>query len=760
MKRLFWFLLIFALQPNTVEAKYQAQKVNLVLKWRHQFQFAGYYAAVEQGYYSDLGLDVEIVEGEPGQSSVEMVAQGKAHFGVGNVEVLVNYLKGKPLVLLASIFQHSPSIFIVKEGSDIFNPHDFVDKTIMLETDERGYELLSMLYSEGIKPWQVNIVDHTQSINEFLTNKVDALSAYITTEPYFLDTYGIPYRVISPSAYGIDFYSDCLFTSKDLIERNPDLVDKFISATLKGWEYALNNKEDVVALIQKQYSTAKTYDQLIYEANKVHELINPELVAIGHTNRGRWFSMANFLYKNGLVVMPKSIDDFFYHKDESPSYSWSNTSLWIALGVLFAIFVGFFIYLKMKKMVVRKTKDMALLLSKLEEQNKRVSQINAQLVSAREAAEESLKDKSTFFAGLTTELKKPVKGMMQIVDALSTSESIGYDKHTLITEISSISKTLDNFSKDVTSIFSLDSSAERISYFSIEPNGFIKSFSDQFIKENRLKQNQLSLELQSPQLSLSVLIDRDKVLRIFSILIANALKHSPGVAIKLGWNNDHPGMLTFWLNDKGTGLTVEQLTKFNQFFSDSYRSFSKGAGYGLTLVKALVQVMRGKVWVTYEQSVGTTFYVKIPYLPIDKLLYLDSMNVFTEGHAHRVEYKQLNAKTVLVYEQQPNNYILIRSMLEGTGCTLIFADTMEKMLNVSMGFSGIDMALVGVNVLSNIDIDAIKKLRAANINMPVVANVTYSAEKRENYLAVGFTDVIQRPASRGQLIFKLLEFLG
>lgn len=759
MKKYFLLTLFLILQISNVDAKPAIQRVELVLRWKHQFQFAGYYAALEKGYYSKLGIDVNIVEGKPGAPVLEMVSSGKADFGVGNVEVLVSYLKGEPLVLLASIMQHSPSVFIVKESSSIFNPHDLVDKNVMLQADERGYELLSMLYSEGVKPWQLNIVTHTYSINEFLANEVDAISAYITNEPCFLETYGIPYRLIKPSSYGIDFYSDCLFTNKEMVEQNPDLVDDFISASLKGWEYALNNKEEIASLIVKEYSSAKTYDQLLYEANEIHKLINPELVAIGHSNQGRWRSMANFLYQQGLIGIPESIDNFFYHKERHINVRWEWVSMLI-FGFFLIAAVGVLFYMRVGKAVTRKTKEMSMLLTKLEEQNKRIGQINTQLLSAREVAEESLRDKSTFFAGLTSELKNPVKGMVQAANALANPDIVEAEKKKMISEIRSLGDTLDHFSKDITSIFILDSSAERISYYNTEPNDLLKTFAAKYSKQHSLGKDQIKLNLLSPLVSQKVLIDKEKVLRILNILLSNALKHCPGVAAQIGWSNDQSDMLTFWLNDNGAGLTLEQLTKFNQFFSDPLRSFSKGAGYGLTLVKALVNLMKGSVWVTYEQSVGTTFFFRIPFIPIDTLLYLDSMRVFDEGHLQRIEYDKLKGKTILVYEEHPNNYILTRSMLEGTGCTLIMANNMEKVLNVSLGYKGISMALVSVSVLSNIDISTIQKVRNTNVDMPIIANVTYNVDERKECQKAGFTDVIQRPTSRGQLIYNLLEFIG
>ncbi|HCY00534.1 MAG TPA: hypothetical protein DG754_10380, partial [Bacteroidales bacterium] len=560
MKKCFLLTLFLILQFFIVDAKPAIQKVELVLRWKHQFQFAGYYAALEKGYYSELGIDVEIIEGNPDASVLEMVSSGEAGFGVGNVEVLVNYLKGEPLVLLASIMQHSPSVFIVKENSSIYNPHDLVDKNVMLHTDERGYELLSMLYNEGVKPWQLNIVTHTHSINEFLANEVDALSAYITSEPYFLESYGIPYRLIKPSSYGIDFYSDCLFTNKELVEQNHDLVDDFVTASLKGWEYALHNKEEIAALIVKKYSTAKTYNQLLYEANEIHKLINPELVAIGHTNRGRWLSMANFLYQQGLIEIPESIDTFFYHKERHLNVRWDWILIFISSFLLIVV-VGVLFYLRVVKGVTRKTKEMSILLTKLEEQNKRIAQINTQLLSAREVAEESLRDKSTFFAGLTSELKNPVKGMVLAANALAKPDIGGTEKKELISEIKILGDTLNHFSKDITSIFILDPSAERISYHDTEPNDLLKTFAAKCTKQHGLDKEQIRLSLLSPLVSQKVLIDKEKVLRSLDILLSNAIKHSPGVKIQIGWSNDQPEMLTFWLSDNGAGLTLEQLTQ-------------------------------------------------------------------------------------------------------------------------------------------------------------------------------------------------------
>jgi hypothetical protein len=92
-----------------------ATPIRLQLKWRHQFQFAGYYAALEKGYYRDAGFDVTIVPASPATDPVDVVLKGGADFGIASSELVLRYAKGDPVVVLATIFQHSPlTLFVAR----------------------------------------------------------------------------------------------------------------------------------------------------------------------------------------------------------------------------------------------------------------------------------------------------------------------------------------------------------------------------------------------------------------------------------------------------------------------------------------------------------------------------------------------------------------------------------------------------------------------------------------------------------------------
>ena len=95
------------------------EKVVLQLKWQHQFQFAGYYAAQEQGYYREAGLEVEIREAAPGSDPVRQVLQGEAQYGVGSSSLVLQRHRGAPVVVLAVIFQHSPLVLLSRRDSGI-----------------------------------------------------------------------------------------------------------------------------------------------------------------------------------------------------------------------------------------------------------------------------------------------------------------------------------------------------------------------------------------------------------------------------------------------------------------------------------------------------------------------------------------------------------------------------------------------------------------------------------------------------------------
>src|ERR1700716_924022 len=169
-------------------------QVSLQLKWKHQFQFAGYYAALEQGFYRDAGLDVTIREGGPGIDVAETVASGKADFGVCSASVLREWTVGRHLVVLAAIFQRSPAVILVARRADISSEPELRRRTTV--GTAASAEIAAMLKREGGDYGALRRVPQEGNPGDLLAGRADAMVAYSTSEPFVLEQLGAAYRTL------------------------------------------------------------------------------------------------------------------------------------------------------------------------------------------------------------------------------------------------------------------------------------------------------------------------------------------------------------------------------------------------------------------------------------------------------------------------------------------------------------------------------------------------------------------------------------
>ena len=273
--------------------------MTLQLKWHHQFQFAGYYAALEKGFYRDAGLEVEIREGGPNVDAIDDVVTGRADFGVGTSGALIARARGQPVVVLAAVFQHSPAILLVPRRAGVTSVFALQDRLLM---DTPGSEdIAAMLKLADVDYARMPRVKHNGDPRDLVSGKADAMVAYSTNEPFVLEQLGVPYLAFSPRASGIDFYSDNLVTSEKQIKTHPERVAAFRAASLKGWQYALSHKEEIVDLILRRYSQAKNREALLFEANQTEVLVQPDLIELGYQNPARWRAIAETYHSLGML---------------------------------------------------------------------------------------------------------------------------------------------------------------------------------------------------------------------------------------------------------------------------------------------------------------------------------------------------------------------------------------------------------------------------------------------------------------------------
>ena len=289
---------------------YALENISLQLNWTHGFQFAGYYAAQELGYYKDAGLNVNIEEAAPNSDPVPEIIAGKSQYGVGTSSILLARAAGKPVVALAAIFQHSP--YVIYTAENIENIHSLAGKKIIVES--QSDELIAYLKKEGISLDKVQRQANSLDPNELISGKVDAISGTVFNKPYAFDLTHFGYRTYFPRMSGIDFYGDNLFTSELEIEKHPVRASAFLQASLRGWRYALDHPDEIIDLILKKYSTHYSREFLQFESLQTLPLLNADLIDIGYSTPMRWQRIADIYTEAGLLKGHFSLEGFIYEQ--------------------------------------------------------------------------------------------------------------------------------------------------------------------------------------------------------------------------------------------------------------------------------------------------------------------------------------------------------------------------------------------------------------------------------------------------------------
>lgn len=603
------------------------KKVNLQLKWKHQFQFAGYYAAIDKGFYQQAGLDVNLVEApETGEPALEVI-EGRADFGVTGPDILLQRAKGHPVVALAVIFQHSPMVLLARKESNINSVHDLAGKRVMVEP--AATELEAYLQAERMPDSKFTRLAHTHSPDDFISGKVDAISAYSSDEPFLIGQAGCEYITLNPRSAGVDFYGDLLFTTQKQIDENPDTVNAFISASKKGWEYALQHQEEIVDLILRKYSQRHSREHLLFEGLETQRLVFADIVEIGYMNPGRWSFIADTYA--GLKMIPASfpLKGFMYEPNPAVDLTWLYNLIGTLLIVLIIVF-----NLALSYLVKMRTR---------------------QLSVAKESAEAANRAKSQFLANMSHELRTPLNGVIGFTELLVSSplepvqrqyaQNANISAHALLGIINNIldfSKIeagkleIDNIKTDLTRLL------------------------EQTISIIRCQAEKKGLELLlniPPDAPRFIFSDPVRLGQILVNLLGNAAKFTDKgeIELRLEFSNNQNGSGQFRFIVRDTGIGIEPgdrhniFKEFTQADNSATRKFG-GTGLGLTISRTLVEKLGGALEFESNPGRGSSFFFSLN-------------SQFEHGEPFAVDGLK-SIKRLLVVDDNLENLLILKRTLE------------------------------------------------------------------------------------------------
>lgn len=329
-----------------------SDKIVLQLHREPQFEFAGYYAALWNGFYREAGLEVEIKPGAPlGAAPVDAVREvieRRARFGTGTAQLLISAAQGATLLLLAPIFQQSGAAVYYRSDGNFGSPQALRNATIgrLPPSNILDAEFRAVMHGEGIDADKLKSVsiEPRQALAAVADRRVDAVVGSAWELPWQAREKSVALKSFSLDDYRPLFYGDGLFTLQRSANADPTTAQRFREASIKGWEYALQHPDEIAARISAeppaQASVADPAAFARYQSEVARRLTRFPDVPLGHSTQERWSEAQQGLLAAGAMSRPAELDAFLY---EPRGATWDFASR-LALVTVSATIVFAFLF--------------------------------------------------------------------------------------------------------------------------------------------------------------------------------------------------------------------------------------------------------------------------------------------------------------------------------------------------------------------------------------------------------------------------------
>ncbi len=567
------------------------KEVTLQLKWKHQFQFAGYYAAIKKGFYREAGIEVRLKELKPGTNSIDLVVNGESDFGVAGSDLIQKRSQGLPVVAIGAVYQHSPLALVVSLQSGITDLHQLAGKRVSLET--HSAEIQAMLKTANLTEHDLKISDHLFNPRELLSGQADAMSVYTSDELFLLRQENFNYRLFSPRSFGIDFYGDTLFTSEEMIKTQPELVQNFRKASMKGWDYALSHADEMVNYILEQYGNRHSREHLLFEAQVAMNLVLSDLIEIGYMHEDRWKHIYETYKSVGMIGGSVNFDSFIYKI--KPDYSKFYYTIIAISSVLLMITIVAVVYFKISKKLNLQINESISLRTQLNDHA-------AELKRSNEALEN--------FASIAShDLQEPLRKIISFGNLLQRHASLENKEQYYLQRMQAATVRMQQFIKDLLEFSTVNSQPRQFKLTDL--NDVVSEvFSD---VDTGIEQSGGTLDIGTLP---KIYADRFQIRQLFLNLISNAIKfreEGTPTKIKISSQLTPNGFWKISVKDNGLGFDTKYVERILKPFHRLHGMGEyQGSGMGLAICEKIIARHNGIIEIESSPGNGSTFHINLP----------------------------------------------------------------------------------------------------------------------------------------------------
>jgi PAS domain S-box-containing protein len=380
-----------------------------------------------------------------------------------------------------------------------------------------------------------------------------------------------------------------------------------------------------------------------------------------------------------------------------------------------------------------------------------------ELIKAKERAEESDRLKSAFLANMSHEIRTPMNGILGFADLLKEPDLSGEKQQEYIGIIEKSGARMLNIINDIIDISKIEAGLIQLDITASDINKQIEYICNFFKPEVKAKGMKISYSTPLTANESTITTDREKVYAILTNLVKNAIKYTNQGSIEFGYDKKG-GYLEFFVKDTGIGIPKgRQEAIFERFIQAdiSDKMANQGAGLGLAITKAYVEMLGGNIWVESEEGIGSVFYFTLPYITKQ----LKEQN--NQPHAPSVKTEPDRKLKILIAEDDEVSEMLIDLTLQNLGKEILKVRTGFAAVETCRNNPDIDLILMDIRMPEMSGYDATRQIREFNRKVVIIAQTAYGlAGDREKSLAAGCNDYLTKPINKPALLALIQKYFG